>query len=1353
MPTAANDLARFLPAFLRQRSVNHAAKPLGDEQWSLRGALLFVDIVDFTRQVDRLMARGPQGVELANELLNDTIGALVAELVASGGDVAVFAGDALFVLWPAFDDEADMAPAIARAARGALGALERATENADPQRPQLRFSLGAGSFTAHRVGGHAGRWHVLLSGPAFEQVGRADALAINNALLASPEAQALAAGCLQGETMEQGLMRVRAALVNARRAPTDPGPVSTADLEAHVPEAVLNRSRSSSRQALAEFRNPSVIFARLPDLLSEGQLDGARARQACRILQTIVAELDGSELQFVIDDKGPVFIVAFGLSTRVHEDDPVRAAMAALRIVNELSAQGIACGVGVATGRVFCGLIGAVQRCNYTLIGRTMNLAARLMQHAAPGPLFDASTHELSRSRIDFADEGEVQVKGLDLPVLHYRALTVREATKLEMERDSDAGLVGRVRELDVLRTQVDALERERRGAVVAVVGEAGIGKTRLVRALMSAAGEASITCLVAAAGTIEAAPHARWRPALNALLALRRDKRATDEDRLALDPYLLSFLGQSREVIPDTDDEERAYRTREAIARLVIDTSRHVPLLLCVEDTHWMDSLSWSVVTRLARATAETGPCLLLLLTSRDLDTQAPPDALSRLTRAGLLRLSLGPLAMSERAQVAQDAVGARAMTTAAAEWIGRHSGGNPLFCRELAVAAVESGQLHIVDGVVEATSRDTPGGARLPDTLQGLIASRLDRLEPAEQNSLRMAAVIGPRFSTEALLALQPSDELSLRRALQRLRERGLLDADPSAAEDHYAFHHALVCDSAYDSLPYRRRRELHANLATWLETRFSTDLAPQAASLAYHWERAENWERAFTARLAAGDAALQNYANREAADHFSAAVVLRGKVPALQTHAQAWHAELGLARAEHRMGDERSSRAHIDDALRATGENLPTHRGTLVLGILRELLLRALPARLRPQPETQRCGTLRATVQAFDTLPEILYYDNDPLALTHAVLRFLRLAEAEAYPSAEHARALAWFALLQASFGSRHSLDRRLDHALVLAESANDMQVDAWIRLARGSTMAQLGDWSAAEQWLADARVRCAAMGDRTRWWNVTSGLGHVLSYRGELAAGAALLNEALNINRDTDNPLFLCWGLSGHAEILHRLGRPEERGEVVRRLRTARDALAQRPDAAADLFSRGVLAAALWRDDHHDEAFTLARSTIDQTLDRAPLVWLQVSSYLGLAEVLSEAGHDPALRAEALRLFARLEHSLRGFARLIPVGRAAHHLVCGQIALLLSRPELARKHLLSGLQCAQQLGQPLEAGKLHLSLADALGPQRPREQVEQLERSAAIFGRIHAHYAHTQVRMRLDEARAQGLALRS
>ena len=786
----------------------------------------------------------------------------------------------------------------------------------------------------------------------------------------------------------------------------------------------------------------------------------------------------------------------------------------------------------------------------------------------------------------------------------------------------------------------------------------------------------------------------------------------------------------------------------------LLIHSSRTQPLLVCVEDTHWMDSLSWSIVTRLARATTETGPQLLLLLTSRDLDVHAPQDALAKLTRAGLLRLSLGPLAMLERAQVAQDAIGARAMSLAAAEWIGTHSGGNPLFCRELAVAAIENGQLHMVDGVVEATSRNAPGGARLPDTLQGLIASRLDRLEPAEQNSLRMASVIGPRFSAEALLALQSGDEASLRAALLRLRERGLLDTDPGGAADQYAFHHALVCDSAYDSLPYRRRRELHANLATWLEGRFSGDLAPQAASLAHHWERAESWERAFAARIAAGDAALQNYANREAIEHFSAAVNLRTRVPTLQGHAQAWQAELGMARAEHRMGDERSSRAHIDQALRAAGENLPAHRGARVLAILRELLMRALPPVLRPQSEAQRRGHLRATVQAFDTLPEILYYDNDPLALSHATLRFLRLAEAEAQPSGEHARALAWYALLQASFSSRRKLDRLLDKSLVLADAAKDMQVDAWIRLARGSTMAQLGDWAAAERWLTDARTRCAAMGDRTRWWNVTSGLGHVLSYRGELAEGAALMSEALNLNRETDNPLFLCWGLSGHAEILHRLGRPEERGEIVRRLRSAREALSQRPDAAADLFSRGVLAAALWRDDHHDEAFELARSTIDQALERAPLVWLQVSSYLGLSEVLSAAGRDPVLRADALRLFTRLERSLRGFARLIPVGRAAHRLVCGQIALLHGRSDTARKHLLSGLHVAQHLGQPLEAGKLHLALAEALGPQRPRERAEQLEQAAAIFERIHAHHAREQAQSQLGEARAHssGLALR-
>jgi tetratricopeptide (TPR) repeat protein len=751
------------------------------------------------------------------------------------------------------------------------------------------------------------------------------------------------------------------------------------------------------------------------------------------------------------------------------------------------------------------------------------------------------------------------------------------------------------------------------------------------------------------------------------------------------------------------------------------------------------MDSFSWSLVARLA----ESSPEILLVMTSRDLDGTAPAEALARLERAGLTRVPLQPLALEERVILAGRTIGASALPPAIATWIAQRSGGNPLFCRELALAALENETVRIVDGQAELLADPGGGaGADLPRTLHGVITSRVDRLETREQITLRVASILGVKFSEEAMLAVHDAEPEATRADLGRLVERGFLDADSDPAAGRFSFHHVLLREAVYDSLPYRRRRELHSALARWMETRFADDLPAHAAALADHWERAEEWQLAFAALVRAGEAALRSYANREAVRHFAAAAAIRVRLPELRLHAAAWSPELGLARAHHRMGDERTSRRAIEDALRAAGEVLPRHALARMTAIARETAHRMLPAAIRTRPPRgplRSPARLRDAVRAYDPLPEILYYENDPLAMTIAILRFARLAEAESQPSAERARAFGWLAILHSILGRRRALERTFDRALAVAADSGDAAVDAWLRLARGSALAQFGAWPEAERWLRESLERCAAMGDRTRWWNVMSALGHVLSYRGDLSAGAEIFAEALAANRDTDKPLFLCWGLAGRAEILHRLGRPRDGGETIRLLRAARSAHEQRPDRAADLFSRGLLAAALWRNAQTGEAYDLARDTIEHALEGVPVVWIQVGSFLGLTEVLGEAARDPALRDEAIRLLARLERGLRGFARLIPVGVPAQRLVRGTLEIARGRPRRARRVLAAGVEAAQRLAMPTELGRLHLGLAESLSDEAARAE---LERAIAVFSRIDARFGLRVARERLE-----------
>jgi hypothetical protein len=260
-----------------------------------------------------------------------------------------------------------------------------------------------------------------------------------------------------------------------------------------------------------------------------------------------------------------------------------------------------------------------------------------------------------------------LRVKGLEGLVPHYRATAARTAAAfLDDGRGIATGLVGRVPEWGILEGRLQSLVREWRGGVLAMVGEAGIGKSRLAREMLSRATSLGVTALVAAGGSIDATPNGRWVGLLRTLT-----EQPGVSNAAAGDAFLRAFMGAGPEPMPDVDDAERALRTREAIVRVIAEAASERPLLLCVEDTHWMDSLSWSLVARLAQRAGDAGVRLLLVLTTRELELRAPTDALARLAQAGMMRLTLGPLTMEDRVIVAGNAIGVQALPTSIADWI----------------------------------------------------------------------------------------------------------------------------------------------------------------------------------------------------------------------------------------------------------------------------------------------------------------------------------------------------------------------------------------------------------------------------------------------------------------------------------------------------------------------------------------------------------------------------------------------------------------------------------------------------------------------------------------------------------
>jgi class 3 adenylate cyclase len=527
---------------------------------------------------------------------------------------------------------------------------------------------------------------------------------------------------------------------------------------------------------------------------------------------------------------GDAAMAAFGIPM-LHEDDALRAVRAAselLEALAELNAKlehGVALQVrvGVNTGEVLAADPGTGEP---FATGAPVNLAMRLEQAALPGEiLLGEPTYRLVRHAIEAEAVEPVEAGSLGR-VSGYRLVNVGEATRPL----GTASLVGRADELAWLRAAVAGVQAERKSRVVTVLGDAGVGKTRLAQEFVRTSGARALvgrcvsygegaTYLPLAEVVRQAVPE-RPRAAIAALLA--------GDDQAGLIAERVTQL---------TGQAEGAASTGEvfwAVRRFLEAIALEHPLVVVLEDIHWAEPTLLDLVEYLDAWTSEA-PLLVLCLARRELLDERPGwGGEDRV-------LALDPLAPDDAgalvAEVAGDALddAARARIVGIAE-------GNPLFLEQLLAFAEEAGSQAL---------------ATVPPTVEALLAGRLDRLDPDERALLERAAVVGRDFSRSALLNLSPPDELaSLDGGLTALVRRGLLRFVRAEREDTYRFHHVLVRDVAYAGITKEARADLHERFGTWLEQRDGPD-----EIVGYHLEQAHR----YGAELRPGDPELPALAKR--------------------------------------------------------------------------------------------------------------------------------------------------------------------------------------------------------------------------------------------------------------------------------------------------------------------------------------------------------------------------------------------------------------------------------------------------------------------------------------------------------
>lgn len=593
-------IERYLPEVLRNRLGADAASITAPAFISLRGSLLFADISGFTQLAERLAARGPSGAEELTAFLDSCFGELVAIVHAHGGDVLKFAGDALLALWQVETDESDAARRAIACALAVQATLHQRPMR-DDVRLSLRVTLGAGEVCLSSVGGVLGRRELLVWGDPLRQLAEARVGTAPGDVSAASEVWDLVRDVAVGTSISASSTRVSKLREERAPRPLQIGPARP-DAEAahlaHIPGAILGRVKDAETRWLGELRRITVMFAKFPspEAGTSAALVVGRAQSVMAALQTAVYRFEGSVNKISVDEKGIMLLAAWGLPPDSHEDDPARAVRAALAVQTDLRQRELSCSIGIATGNVYCGIIGTPARAEYTVIGDAVNLAARLMDAANASIWCDPTTVQHAAREVTFEPLAPFAAKGKAKLIAVHRPIEVTAARAA-----SGTKLVGREREREAIAALLSSVTETREGGVLVFEGPAGLGKSRLVAHACERAAAGAIPVLIGGGSSVErGTPYFAWRALFTEYFGIsprdttaERHQRiwerfADDPDRLARAPLLNAVLATN---LPETEftaqmtGEVRADNTHTLLVGLLAITAEMGPLLVILED------------------------------------------------------------------------------------------------------------------------------------------------------------------------------------------------------------------------------------------------------------------------------------------------------------------------------------------------------------------------------------------------------------------------------------------------------------------------------------------------------------------------------------------------------------------------------------------------------------------------------------------------------------------------------------------------------------------------------------------------------------------------------------------------
>lgn len=917
---------------------------------------------------------------------------------------------------------------------------------------------------------------------------------------------------------------------------------------------LAERFRRAGLEASGQRRNVTILFVDITGYtLLSGQLDSedlyGLIQQTLRALAQAVYKFEGVVDKFT----GDGLMALFGAPV-AHENNAELAVRSALEMQAEMArlneaarrfGQELRVHIGLHAGPVVVGSVGSDAMMNYTAIGDTVNLARRLEESASPGTiLVSEAVYQQTRALFEFEPTPPLALKGFAQPVRAHVVLRPKARPGLVRGLEGlTAPMVGRDAEFIRLKKAASALLTQPQGQFVLITGEGGIGKSRLTRELKELLQNSPVRVVEGQSLTYRrTVSYWTFVDALRNYLGVAQDTpEAQVRERLSQSihdalglaagatlpylEYLLSLtpsLPGSAEWLRYMEAGQLRQQIFLAVRDWLVAEARRRPVLLILEDLHWADDASLDLLRFLVDTVLHVP--LLICAVSRPVTEGALMEVVNRAKKMlgeRLVELPLQNLSLDQSERLLFQLLPLAEFPERWLEPILQRAAGIPYYLEEILRMLIDDGAIQWAEGRWQLAPQADLQAWSVPETLQGLILARFDRLEPGQRRVLQVASVIGREFSLALLAGVLPDlAPALLQQFLAELAEREFIVPQADSAEIAYAFKHVLVSDAIYSTMLRRTQSELHGQIGAAMETLYADQLEKQVELLARHYAFSPRRERALHYLIWAGQKAARAYLTEQARQHYEQALALLPETE--HTPEQALQVQMGLGDVLLFAGEYAVAREHFRAALAAQPHRAPE----------RSDLQRKIGLTFLKQSEYEQALAAFAEAQSI-------------------------LERADQASPAEQARILSDIGWTYFERGDVEEAQRRLSAGLALVEDASAYDVISSLYNRLGAVAYRRGDWAQAASYVSKSISIREAIGDRVglatsfsnlgllnmalgefdqALHNLTRGLelkshlgdlegrvivqnnlGNLRIYRGELEAAAEVLEEALKTAR--------------------------------------------------------------------------------------------------------------------------------------------------------------------------------------------------------------------------------------------